>query len=397
MIQIAYVFTSAGKVAGSVQTKVMNQISALNEIGVKCKGVFFTNEDVSNSENTNIEFVKVDKVTNAWFRSVRQKAIYHQAILQYFKDQTHFDFIYCRYPGASRNLFKWTRSNRSKVFFEHVTAELFEIKLNSKDHPLRLKLSNLLSRIEFYYLPAFQEMYYGKKIRKNALFGICNSSNIAEYENKVGGSSYIQIINGDSVNTQAFNLKKGFPDDEEFKMVFLKGASTNADFNGLDRVFEGLANYKGNAKIKFYLYGKNLQNEKLMIDRLKINDKVITGEYIDKTEIDRLVEEMNLGISALAVHRKGLKETTTIKSREYFARGLPFIYGHRDPDLSDRSELKNMCLELAGNDQPIDFEEVIKWYDQIDKANVSEQMRDFAMKNLDYKVKLKRIVNKLEE
>lgn len=397
MIKVAYVFTSAGKVAGSVQTKVMNQINALNEVGVMCKGVFFTTEDVDGLQDSNLEFIKVDKVSSGWFRSVRQKSLYHQAIIEYFKHQDQYHFIYCRYPGASKKLLDFVKYNPHKVFFEHVTSELFEIKLHSKVHPFKLKLSNLLSRMEFYYMPVFQEKFYGKRIRQKAIFGICNSSDIAEYENGVCNNSYIKIINGDSVNTESFQMKKGFPNDGIFKMVFLKGASTNADFNGLDRVFKGLAAYKGHTKIKFYLYGRNLISEKIIIDELNIRDKVVSGDFIGQSEIDELVDEMNIGISALAVHRKGLKATTTIKSREYFARGLPFIYGHKDPDLSDSAELKSACLELEANDQPVDFEKVIRWYDQIDKTTVSESMRNFAKKNLDYKVKMKRIVDLLSK
>lgn len=398
MIRVAYVFTSAGKIAGSVQTKVMNQIEALNENGVDCKGIFFTTEEITGSVNSSIEYVKVNKISSGWFRSIRQKNNYHQAILQYFQQHNEpFDFIYCRYPGASKYLLKWVKNNQKKVFFEHVTSELYEIKLNKKDHPLKLKLSSLLSCLEFYYLPVFQETVFGKKIRQNALFGICNSTNIAQYENKVCNGNYIQIINGDAVNARSFKLKSRFPSDETFKFIFLKGASTNADFNGLDRIFNGLANYNGNTKIKFYLYGKNLQNEKVLVKKLNLSENVVTGDFVGKSEIDELVEEMNIGIGALAVHRKGLTETTTIKTREYMARGLPFIYGHKDPDLSDRSELRDICLELNASDQALDFEMIIKWYKHIELSTVSERMRKFAQENLDYKIKMNKVSNKLRE
>jgi len=44
------------------------------------------------------------------------------------------------------------------------------------------------------------------------------------------------------------------------------------------------------------------------------------------------VKRADVAIGALATYRKGMKETSTLKVREYLAYGLPVILDHHDPD-----------------------------------------------------------------
>jgi hypothetical protein len=114
--------------------------------------------------------------------------------------------------------------------------------------------------------------------------------------------------------------------------------------------------------------------------------------FIDKNGIDEIMNSVDLGVGALGVHRKGLQSTTTIKAREYFARGLPFFYGHNDPDFSTSPTAKNFCLEYKANDTPIDMEHLIQWYSNLeDQQELPEKMHHFAVDYLDYTIKMQRL------
>lgn len=395
-MRLKYVFTTAGIKAGSVQTKVINQIKAFNFNGAQCKGVFFTTDDAEHLSNELYEFVKVPRVGKTWFRSFKQKKAYQNTVREYFiKNSEDFDFIYCRYPGAGSDILEWTKQFKKIIIFEHVTAEMPETRLYAKSNPFKWTLSDVLGRVEFMYLPMLQEWLYGGRIRRNAFFGICNSGSIAEYEDRVSGKTYIELISGDAVNTADYELRVPKLNDGEFNMLFLKGAVTEADFNGLDRILRGMANYKGELKLKFYLFGTNLETEKKLAKKLGIETMVQFGDFIDKKGIDELVNQMHIGLSAMGVHRKGIDSTTTIKSREYFARGLPFVYGHKDPDLSGKPELKEFCLELEANDEAVNFEDVMDWYENASSKNY-QSMREYAVNELDYKVKMKKVINQIK-
>ncbi|MCC6818438.1 MAG: hypothetical protein IT245_06080 [Bacteroidia bacterium] len=394
-MKILYVYTSAALKPGSVQKKVLNQIRSLKHYGVDCKGIFLTTDAFDKAENVDFEFVKVPKIKTGWFQSFRQRKAIHRTLYLWFKSNSPDpDFIYCRYPAAGRLVAKWLKQCYKKVFFEHVTSETPEIKLYKKENPFQLNLSSILSYVEFYFLPLLNEFIYGKKIRRRAVFGISNSENIADYENKMARKNYVRLIAGDAVNTQEYKLRNIQFVPKRLNLIFLKGAVTFAEFNGLDRIFKGIANYNGDWNIHFYLYGKNLEWESQQVSSLGIQNKVSMSGFIDKDDLDKKMSEIDLGLGAFGIHRKGLTSTTTIKAREYFARGLPFIFGHHDPDISGHPDLKKCCLEFEANDSDIDFVKVIDWYESIsDFYELAAFMNHFSLKHLDYEIKMKRLID----
>jgi hypothetical protein len=399
-MKLLYVFTSAGIKPSSVQTKVINQIQALNENGVNCKGLFFTTDNFSgNDHQSEYEFISIPKVKDKYFKSLKKRKLCHKIIYNYFQaNQPEFDFIYFRYDNASSTLSKFCKKYSKKVFFEHVTAETEEIRLYKHENPLRANASSILGNIEFLWLPLWRERIWGESIRRHAAFGICNSSDIGDHEKKIANGNYRIFIGGDAVKTGDYPLRKNISSlEKELRLVFLKGASTVADFNGLDRIFKGIRNYRGDFHIRLLLFGKNLEAEAKVIQSLNISDQVKLGGYITKEESEVLMQQIHIGMGAMGLHRKGIKSTTTIKAREYFAQGIPFVFGHHDPDISDSKEAKRYCMEFKANDEPIDFEKVVHWYIELNKdKDYPQGMRRFAEDFLDYKVKMKRLILFLE-
>ena len=394
-MKILYIFLTASKNPNSVQNKVLEEIKGLIANGVSCEALFFSTDHVNSSDYPDyIRFVQVPKLNTNYFRSSQQKSKYFESLIsECYQFQNNYDYIYFRYPGAHSLLLKWIKKCKIPVFFEHVTAELEEIKLYKNENQLRLNVSSVLSYFEFYFLPLYKEWRYGSKIRQKATFGICNSNDIEKHELKIAKGKYKTLILGDAVNTKDFQIKEPLEMKQELRMVFLKGAGTRAEYNGLDRVFKGLSNYKGIYHLKFYLYGKNLDYERTLQVRLTENKEIIFGSFVHKVELDDIFNHIHIGIGQLAIHRKGLSSNSTIKTREYFARGLPFIFAHHDPDFSDSPEAMQFCKQLEANDEPLNFEEVIDWYQKLNySSSMAQQMHHFSELNLDYKVKMKKLI-----
>lgn len=55
-------------------------------------------------------------------------------------------------------------------------------------------------------------------------------------------------------------------------------------------------------------------------------------------EYERALENADIGVGTLALHRQGIQEGSTLKVREYLAFGLPVILAGTDVDLSDGDE-----------------------------------------------------------
>ena len=96
----------------------------------------------------------------------------------------------------------------------------------------------------------------------------------------------------------------------------------------------------------------------------------------------------------MASHRRGLKEASILKAREYCARGIPFIYGISDPDFPPDFPY---ILRLPADESPIEIEDVLAFAkDVCADPDHPEKMRRYARENLDWSVKMKRLKEFLE-
>jgi hypothetical protein len=140
---------------------------------------------------------------------------------------------------------------------------------------------------------------------------------------------------------------------------------------------------------------------KLIICGYKIDGEIPDKKYIEhlgyknKSDIDQLINNVHLGISTLALHKKQLMEASTLKTREYVARGLPFIYAYTDPDLNEDS--KEFALEFPNDDSLIDMEKVIEFAKKaLEDKELPQKMRKYAEEHLDYEVKMKKLYQELQ-
>src|SRR5699024_7939355 len=92
-------------------------------------------------------------------------------------------------------------------------------------------------------------------------------------------------------------------------------------------------------------------------------------------ELSRLYSQADLGIGPLAP-RAGAEYGSSIKTKEYFAKGLPFINGWKEYAFDDSYPyVKRFDI----NADSINFFEVVDFYQGIEnKDNVKREMREFA-------------------
>ncbi len=397
-MNIIYLFTTPSIKGSSVQTKVLNQIKYLNKAGADCKGAFFSKEV---SKITPLDefsdLIPVARCKWKYFRVSGQKIKTMQAVLTFAKqNHKNTDFFYFRYPGAGNLLKNFTTRFGNKTIFEHLSIEEFELKLHANENPISLKPSQLLSWLEYSALPLCREYIYGKSLRRKAKLGICNSQEIADFQNKKSGGVYKCMIGGDAVEVDTFPLSPRPEFNHELRLVFLKGASTSADFNGLDRMIWSIANYKGEIEIKLFVLGHQLQEEQKMVEAFGIKKNVILFPSKNGEDLNNFLKDIHIGVATLSLYRKGLNQTTTIKVREYTAQGLPFIYAYTDPDLNE--DAKEFALKFPNDDSLIDMNKVIEFAkNTIQNKELPQKMRKYAEEHLDYGVKMKKLLKELQK
>lgn len=77
------------------------------------------------------------------------------------------------------------------------------------------------------------------------------------------------------------------------------------------------------------------------------------------------------------MYRLNLKYSSTLKSREYLARGIPFVYSLPIPGIDDECDY---CFKVPSDDSAINIDSVMKWVNSLSK-DISTRMRQYAKDN----------------
>lgn len=392
--RVYYILTAASpNNPGSVQKKVSEQIAALRSLDVDAIGLFFSTElDEEMQTEAGIRFIPVSYPLDGLFRMLRERRAFEKAIENYGKENIEIDAkIYFRYVYASRYLLRFFKAFRGRIAVNHVTSEIPEIKLYKPNKDSGF-VSKILGLLENKWIPIYQEIVYGSRMRKHAKCAIVNSVDIGNYENKLSLGTYRYYCIPDGVVANAFPRHKAPIFDGTVNMVFLKGATTDAVYNGIDRLVNSLKQSVFKDKFNLTIIGPNQQEDVKMVEGLGMQEQIHFKGFMSKEELDLELNTYHLGVSTLALHRKGIRSTSTIKSREYCARGIPFIYGHHDPDLSESVIAGKYCLEFPADESLIDFETVYNFVCNIyAQGSNMDGLCAFAKEHLDQSVKMRQL------
>jgi len=95
------------------------------------------------------------------------------------------------------------------------------------------------------------------------------------------------------------------------------------------------------------------------------------------SELDAIYDRCDLGLEILAPRRKGIRLSASLKSREYIARGLPFVSACR-LDICDLGFQE--YLQIDDTENSVDIPCVVKYYQEFGKEREQRValMREFA-------------------
>jgi hypothetical protein len=135
---------------------------------------------------------------------------------------------------------------------------------------------------------------------------------------------------------------------------------------------------------------KNIQ----LARKLELNECI---NFLGQKNVDGLNEHFDwadLGLGSLGSHRVGLNYTSNLKAREYFSRGIPFFMSSIDEDLVECSKY---VLKVTSDDAPLNMEDVINFALNM-RSDLEHPgiMRNYAETNLDWSVKMKKLMTFLE-
>lgn len=394
-MKILYLFCD-GTLSEGVISKVKSKINGLNKAGVETKGLFITpniNKEAYNSAEKirYVPFIYDDLHTiynRRYIRNYRWYFNYNNYIRQLYKliefelKKESFDYILFRYPLANKYLLNLSSQYKSKIIFEHNTMELEEIAANG--------LTDTTTKLVYKY-----EKQFGPKVLANAKAIIGVTNEICEYEVARSNKklSHITITNGVEINKFPLR-KKPIYDGKTLNLLMLCGSAVN--WHGEDLIIRAISSYKGPVSINFYVLGNVLEASKKLVTDLKLNDRIKFFDSLKGVELDKIFDEVHIGIGTLALERKGLKEAVPLKVREYMGRGLPFVIGYTDPDIEGQLSLEALCCKIDGSETSIN--KIIDFASKAYKIENHESvLRTEALRLVDSEVKTKALANFLSQ
>lgn len=160
-------------------------------------------------------------------------------------------------------------------------------------------------------------------------------------------------------------------------------------WHGLDRVIKGIS---PKDDIRLHIVGEGPENRALLqlTERLGVKTQVRFYGSLIGAELDKVYDKCHIGIGTLGLHRKNLKIDSSLKHREYCMRGVPFILGSEDHDFP----LELPFVQYFSGEKIITSEDLKTFYQccQVED-NISQKMRDYAIKHLRWYDKMKTIFN----
>ncbi len=179
------------------------------------------------------------------------------------------------------------------------------------------------------------------------------------------------------------------------KVVFTS-VSICAFWHGIDRFLYSLLEYKKNNSennIVFNIVGEGDETSKLkkiVEDNPLLKECVIFYGFKSGKELDEIYNQTDIAVGSLGFFRSGLEKGSTLKVREYIARGLPFILGYDDISLSKN---ERFYYQLSNDDSLFDLSEIIEWYKNLDMT--SQEIRTFAEDNLTWDIQMKKVIENI--
>lgn len=354
-----------------VTKKLLGQYKAFNNLGYDTYHLCFKDEQgvLIHKEETK---VLVKKHKKLFFTYIKLLKLAHEVCLE-----NEIDLCYIRYPLADF-AFMGMLKKLNKICKVAIEIPTYPYDEQNKE------LTDIFSRFK-----VLSDKYYRNKIKKYNVYFVS-----LDDTKTIFGVDCINIYNGIDVNSiEYIGDSIQYSDD-----IHLISVARVQHDHGYDRLIEGLNNYYKNKtdnmpNVYYNVVGngKECENLKELVNNYNLNEYVVFHGLKFGKELDKMFCENSIAISGLGGHRSGLKKTTILKTREYCARGIPFIGSL--PDMAFLEDYDFFKI-VESSENPIDINEIVEYYEYIKHhPELSKQMRKFAEENLTWEKQLKKVVD----
>ncbi|MBE6909144.1 MAG: glycosyltransferase [Ruminococcaceae bacterium] len=184
-------------------------------------------------------------------------------------------------------------------------------------------------------------------------------------------------------------------DKEELNLIMV---GCNSLYHGTDRMIRSLGEYYRDGvnkrPVRLHLVGDVSDDHKSLIKQYSMEDHMILYGPLHGADLDKAYNNANVALGPLAQHRMRKKDTG-LKTKEYFAKGIPYVYTGSEPKLEDNYPY---ILQIPDTEEFVDINEIWSFYDRIkDDELKGERMREKAREVFSWDSIFERTFQKAEE
>lgn len=349
-----------------INKKVKSQINSLKKYDKNISYVFLKdNELFIGKEDKEIS------ISNKYKNKIEEKIFRYRDVIHFLSNNnSKFDLVYIRHCGFDmffQNFIKKLKKISTNIYLEIPTYP-YDKEWKS------IKPQHILDKIY-------------RNLAKKYIDKIITFSN----DKIIFGIDTINIDNGVDVNSVPIK-KYSTSLNNTLKLLCVSNLSF---WHGYDRVIEGLKEYyKDNQKVnvEFHIVGTGdeLKNLKELVKSYELEEYVFFYGSKDGKELDSIFDDCDIAIGSLGIHRIGLNSVSPLKTREYCARAIPFIYSYVDPAFSGEEEF---LLNMNNNQEGINILDIINFYNNIDDyKSLQFKMRKYAEINFDWNIQMNKVI-----
>lgn len=192
----------------------------------------------------------------------------------------------------------------------------------------------------------------------------------------------------------------------EHRGINLVAVATFDYWHGYDRLIRGIGEYYSNIIDKdkdVFLHmvgeGPELEKYKCLTKELGIECNVIFHGRKVGEELDNIYNISDIAIDSLGRHRTGIFYNSTLKGKEYCAKGLPILSGVRTELDEDENYL--YYYRVQQDDSNIEIQEIIKFYNEIylgrDEMDIANNIREYSYNKFNVHTCLQSIISYIYE
>lgn len=194
------------------------------------------------------------------------------------------------------------------------------------------------------------------------------------------------ICTQNGVDVDAYPVRCGVT--PEPGVIRLVGIASSSPTHGYDRLLRGMAEYKARhpegMKFSFTFVGEGSQVGlyKQLARELNLEKETIFAGRQPKEKLYQYVQQADIGVEVLAGFRVQVSISSSLKSREYMAYGLPFI---TSMEVTGVGANFPWVLRVPNEETALNMEQVERFYQTIccvGSDHVAAQLHQYAKNNV---------------